>query len=198
MALPKRESLAEQSARLWHKGVLIDYAYFFGSSLDLDLPPKRKGRNRVTPEMLQIFRQLVEEAKGQRHTGRPLCKALGDLGEYFAAISFGIKLHDDPIAEGSDGKIGNDFVEVKTITPSNTRDIVRLNPSRNFSMVAVVKITADFQFGARLIKRRSLKMKPGSLFDLAWDDMLIDAGERTLELNRRFPIAKISPKPGSA
>ena len=115
-------------------------------------------------------------------------KVLGDLGEYFAAIMFGIKMHDNPITQGSDGKIGNELVEVKTITPAKARDVVRLNPARNFSMVAVVKITDDFQFGARLIKRKSLKKRVDEWIELAWDDMVAGAGEYTLEVNRNFPI----------
>lgn len=198
MTQPKLESIGDIHARLWHKGILIDYAYFFASDLDLTIPPPQKGRHRATPAMLEKFRELVEEAKGRRLTGRPLSRALGDLGEYFAAIMFGIKLHADPMAQGSDGFIGNDLVEIKTITPVKKRDRVTLNPAGDFDMIAVVKITADYQFGARLIHRRSLRIKQCRSIKLAWDDMLADAGERTLELNRRFPIVKAKPKPKPA
>lgn len=188
MNATKPESLADKEARLWNPGVLVDYAYLFKVDALLIIPKPRKGRHRATPEMMQTFKNLVEEARGKKLTGRPRDKALGDLGEYFAAIMFGIRLHDDPKAQGSDGKIGNELVEVKTITPNKSRDVVRLRSTRNFSMVAVVKITDDFQFGARLIKRKSLKKPVDEWIDLAWDDMVAGAGEYTLDANRHFPI----------
>ncbi len=40
----------------------------------------------------------------------------GDIGELFAAITHGVKLHKN-YAQGSDSRLGNDFIEVKTITP---------------------------------------------------------------------------------
>jgi hypothetical protein len=40
----------------------------------------------------------------------------GELGEFYAEIKFGIQRHR-PHVPGSDGKLGNDFVEVKTISP---------------------------------------------------------------------------------
>jgi hypothetical protein len=184
---PKPESLADKEARLWNPGVLFDYAYLYKVDAGPIVPRNRKGRHKATPTMLQTFKDLVDEARGKKLTGRPREKVLGDLGEYFAAIMFGIKLHDDPIAQGSDGRIGNELVEVKTITPSKTRNVVRLRSTRNFSMVAVVKITDDFQFGARLIKRKSLKKPVDEWIDLAWDDMVAGAGEYTLEVNRNFP-----------
>jgi hypothetical protein len=55
-------------------------------------------------------------------------------------------------------------------------------------MAAVVKITDDFQFGARLIKRKSLKKPVAEWIELAWDDMIEGAGEYTLDANRHFPI----------
>ncbi len=184
----KPESIADKEARLWNPGVLFDYAYLYKVDAGPIVPRPRKGRHKTTPKMLQTFNDLVEEAKGKKLSGRPRDKVLGDLGEYFAAIMFGIRLHDDPKAQGSDGKIGNELVEVKTITPGKTRDVVRLRSTRNFSMVAVVKITDDFQFGARLIKRKSLKKAVDEWIELAWDDMVAGAGEYTLEVNRNFPI----------
>lgn len=40
----------------------------------------------------------------------------GDIGELFGAITYGITLNK-AYAKGSDGRIGNDHVEIKTITP---------------------------------------------------------------------------------
>ena len=179
----------EMRERLWKPGPIIDFAYLYDVAGGPIVPRSRKGRHRATAEMVQTFKDLVEEAKGKKLTGRPRQKVLGDLGEYFAAVMFGIKLHA-PNTQGSDGKLGTEFVEVKTITPSKTRDVVRLNPARNFSMVAVVKITEDFQIGARLIKRTSLKECGNTWIELAWDEMITGAGESALEVHRNFPIRR--------
>ena len=79
--------------------------------------------------------------------------ALGELGEVYAAIKYGIKRHRTG-AEGSDGKIGNDYVEIKTITPDKKRDEVLVSPKGNFGILVVVKITKDLEFESR-IKRRA-------------------------------------------
>jgi len=50
---------------------------------------------------------------------------LGELGELFAEIMFALKRHG-PMTQGSDGKLGENFVEVKTVTPDKTNDRVRI------------------------------------------------------------------------
>ena len=50
-----------------------------------------------------------------RETGLHLA-VYGDIGELFGAITYGIKLNKT-YAQGADGRLGNDHVEVKTITP---------------------------------------------------------------------------------
>ena len=182
----KPKSIADKETELWKPGVLVDFAYLYDVDKGPIVPRPRKGRHKATPELLQRFKELVEEAKGKKLAGRPRDKVLGDLGEYFAAVMFGIKLHA-PNTQGSDGKIGNEYVEVKTITPAKARDTVTLKSTGNFSMVAVVKITDDFKFGARLIDRRFLKKGVGKRIKLSWDEMITGAGERALEVHRNFP-----------
>ena len=45
--------------------------------------------------------------------------------------------------------LGNDFVEVKTITPDKRGAGVRLKRAGNFGKLVVVKISDEFQFAAR-------------------------------------------------
>jgi hypothetical protein len=184
----KVKSLADVEVELWKKGVLIDYAYFFNSDIALTGPID--SRHKVDPKLLENFKDRLDEARGRKFTGRERHHALGELGEYFASIMFGIALHKDRYAEGSDGKFGNDFVEVKTITPGKKRDVAWFKRARNFSKIVVVKITSDFQFGARLADRSVLKNHPGKNVQLSWDEMIAGSGERMLEVHRNFPMVK--------
>ena len=121
--------------------------------------------------LVPIFEHLISVAE-QYHTatGRHL-QVYGDIGELFGAITYGIKPHRN-YACGSDGKLGNDFVEVKTITPFKKRDSVIVNPKGNFSKLLVVKINADFQISGRLIERSRIKRK-GRLWRVTWDELLV-------------------------
>lgn len=75
------------------------------------------------------------------------------------------------------------------------RDVVWFKRARNFSKIVVVKITRDFQFGARLADRSILKKHPGKKVQLSWDEMTEGCGESMLEAHRNFPI--IQPAPAS-
>ncbi len=79
-------------------------------------------------EVIRVFEQLLKAASlYKKRTGRYL-QICGELGELYAEIKFGLKRHR-PGAAGSDGRLGNDFVEVKTISPEKTKDkeIVKLS-----------------------------------------------------------------------
>ena len=105
--------------------------------------------------LVPVFESLIATAEEYYHlTGRHL-QVYGDIGELYGAITHGIKLHRN-YAKGSDGRLGNDFVEVKTITPFKSCDVVEINLERNFSKVLIVKINADFEVRGKLINRRAL------------------------------------------
>ena len=99
-------------------------------------------------------------------TGRHL-QVYGDIGEIWGVITHGIKLHRN-YAQGSDGRLGNHFVEVKTITPFKSNDIVALNLKRNFSKVLIVKINENFEVRGRLIDRKALPKTKGDRLLLDW------------------------------
>lgn len=119
-------------------------------------------------ELIPIFESLLATAQ-EYHllTGRHL-QVYGDIGELYGAITYGIALHRN-YAQGSDGKLGNDFVEVKTITPFKSNDIVCLNLKRNFSKVLVVKIGQDFEVSGKLVDRKALPKVKGDKLMLSWD-----------------------------
>lgn len=121
--------------------------------------------------LIPIFEQLIEVAEHHfRITGRHL-QVYGDIGELYGAITHGIRLHRN-YAQGSDGRIGNDFIEVKTITPFNKNDRVAINLSGNFNKLLVVKINEDFEISGRLINRADLPKSKGKNLVLRWQDIV--------------------------
>ena len=184
----KPQSIADKEAEARKDSVLLRHAYLYDSAKGRLLP---RDHRKVRPEILEVFGELVEAAaKYKRLTGRHL-PILGELGELFSEIMFGIKRHN-PMTRGSDGLLGNDFVEVKTITPDKRNDGVRLKRAGNFGKLVVVKISDDFQFAARMVDRRLLAKGRGKWATLSWDAMI--AGEPNQEMHRSFPIKKVAPK----
>lgn len=125
-------------------------------------------------DLVPIFQQLLLTAiKYFELTGRHL-QVYGDLGELYGAIVHGVKLHRN-YAIGSDGKIGNEFVEIKTITPFKSNDVIVLNMERNFSAVLIVKIDEDFEISSKLIKRKDLPKRAGKRLRLHWEQFADNA-----------------------
>jgi hypothetical protein len=126
--------------------------------------------------LVPVFQGLLNVAINYYDlTGKHL-QVYGDLGELYGVITHGIKLHRN-YAKGSDGKLGNDFVEVKTITPFKTNSLVTLNLERNFSKVLIVKIDEDFEISSKLIARKDLPKTNGKHLRLDWDQFV---GETTV------------------
>lgn len=118
--------------------------------------------------VISIFESLLGTAEDYYElTGKHL-QVYGDIGELYGVITHGLKLHRN-YAQGSDGKIGNDFVEVKTITPFKSNDRVTLNLKRNFSKVLIVKINRDFEVRGKLIDRKALPKVNGDRLFLDWE-----------------------------
>jgi hypothetical protein len=121
-------------------------------------------------ETIEVFYNLVEVAREYKEvTGRYL-PLFGELGELYAEMKYGIRRHQ-PRTRGSDGKLGNDFVEVKTISPEKRAPRIRIKRSGNFNKLVVVKITANFEFESRLIDRRDLSKSPGKFVSTSWSAM---------------------------
>jgi hypothetical protein len=122
------------------------------------------------PELAALFEDLVDVAR-EHHamTGRYL-QIWGELGELYATVKYGLKRHR-AMAPGSDGKLGNDFVEVKTISPEKGKDKVAVKRAGNFSKLLVVRISADFEFESRMIDRKALGKGDGKLAKVAWSTL---------------------------
>ncbi len=121
-------------------------------------------------DLVPVFQDLLQVAIDYHELTGSHLQVYGDLGELYGAITYGIKLHRN-YAQGSDGKLGNDFVEVKTITPFKSSDTVTINLERNFSKLLIVKIDADFEVSGKLVERKSLPKAKGKRLRLAWDQI---------------------------
>ena len=100
-------------------------------------------------------------------TGRHL-NVFGVLGELFGAVAFGIRLHRKENAQGSDGRLGNDHVEIKTIGPRNAADRVRVRLSGHFNKLLVVKVTKAFDITGRMVDRKALTTAKAGHAGIAW------------------------------
>lgn len=120
--------------------------------------------------VVSIFESLLATAREYNElTGRHL-QVYGDIGELYGAITHGLRLHRN-YAQGSDGRIGDDFVEVKTISPMRAGGVVALDLRRNFSKVLIVRINADFEIRGRLVDRKVLPRARGHRLLLDWDSL---------------------------
>jgi hypothetical protein len=122
-------------------------------------------------DLVPIFQDLLAVAQNYYELTGSHLQVYGDLGELYGAITHGLKLHRN-YAQGSDGKIGNHFVEVKTITPFKSNDTITLNLKRNFSKVLIVKIDSDFEVHGKLLDRKALPKVKGTSLKLSWADVV--------------------------
>ena len=116
-----RISMMDTSDGIWDDGEWISWDWINSQLADQEL----KAEYPQAPiEVIQIFEELVNSVQEYKAaTGRYL-QIWGELGELYAEIKFGLARHV-PGTQGSDGRLGNDWVEVKTISPEKGNDIVQ-------------------------------------------------------------------------
>ena len=120
--------------------------------------------------LIPIFEDLLSTAEHYHNVTGSHLQVYGDIGELFCAITHGMKLNRN-YAAGADGRLGNDHVEVKTITPFKNSDMVEVKASGNFSKLFVVKITAEFEIAGRLIDRKYLPPAKCGKIQVRWRDL---------------------------
>lgn len=122
---------------------------------------------QINSELMEIFENLVESALAYHElTGRYL-QIWGELGELYAEVKYGIKRHR-PHSQGSDGKLGNNFIEVKTISPEKNGEEVQVKRAGNFNKLLVVRISENFEFEGRLLDRKQLPKGEGAHARVSW------------------------------
>lgn len=121
--------------------------------------------------LIQIFEDMIEVAEQYYEiTGRYL-PIFGELGEILAEITFDIKRHK-PRAQGSDGRLDNDFIEIKTITPEKCVPKVSVNRKGHYNKLLVIKIDENFNFEARMLHRKDMpKGNGGKQASVSWNSM---------------------------
>ncbi|WP_298292512.1 hypothetical protein [uncultured Litoreibacter sp.] len=118
----------------------------------------------------RIVRDMVSAAKAYKlQHGRELF-VYGALGELFAVAKLGVVLHNDPCTEGSDGRLGKDFVEVKTISPFKNEPFVQVKRSGNWGKLVVVRVYEDFAVDCRVHARKKLPKGKGEFITVPWSD----------------------------
>ncbi len=161
------QELKDSSDGIWDDGEWISWDWI---NQQIHEQERRADFPAVSDDILEIFERLVDVAIEYKEvTGRYL-PLWGELGELYAEIKFGIRRHR-PMAQGSDGRLGNDFVEVKTISPEKRAEEVHVKRGGNFSKLLVVKISENFEFAARIIDRSALKKGGGKHASISWEAM---------------------------
>lgn len=149
---------------IWDDGEWVSWEEINGHLYDQE---RQAEFPKADLDVIRVFEDLVHAAYEYKNiTGRYL-QIWGELGELYAEIKFGLKRHR-PGTEGSDGKLGDDFVEVKTISPEKNTEIVQVKRAGNFNKLLIVKISHDFIFEARMIDRKTLKKGKGKHAETSW------------------------------
>ena len=160
------QPLRDYSDGIYDDGEWISWDWINGHIADQELRGEFPDANL---EVVKIFQELVSLAEAyKRETGRYL-QIWGELGELYAEIKFGVVRHR-PGTPGSDGRIGNDWVEVKTISPEKLSEVIQVKRAGNFNKLLVVKISEDFEFEARMIDRTLLRKGKGKHAKLQWGE----------------------------
>lgn len=161
------EIIEGSSDAVWDDGEWISWNWINQQIYEQELKERYPD---VEPELIHIFEELVDSAATYKEvTGRYL-PIFGELGELFAEITFGIKRHK-PRTQGSDGRLGNDFIEIKTITPEKKHHKVAVKRKGNFNKLLVVKINKEFEFEARMLDRKEMSKGNGKLATVSWSSM---------------------------
>lgn len=158
------QPIRDISEGIWDDGEWISWNWINGQLADQEL---QREYPKANLEVVRIFEDLVSCAAAYKDaTGRYL-QIWGELGELYAEIKFGLLRHR-PGTQGSDGRIGNDWIEVKTISPEKVRETTHVKRAGNFNKLLVVKISQDFEFDARLIDRKLLSNSRGKRAKVRW------------------------------
>jgi hypothetical protein len=155
---------------VWDDGEWIGWDEINLSLAEQELRAKYPHADITLVPYLEDLLELAE--RYHRDTGRHL-QVYGDIGELFGAVMYGIKLHRN-YAQGSDGRLGNDFVEVKAITPFKACDEVTVQLDRHFNKLLIVKVDENFEVSGRLLDRKELPAAKGKRLRVTWE--MLDDG----------------------
>lgn len=155
----------DSSYGIWDDGEWISWDWIDGQLHDQELQAEFP---EADLNIVKVFEDLIYSASEYYElTGRYL-QIWGELGELYGEIKYGIKRHLPGMA-GSDGRMGNDWVEIKTISPEKGKDKVVVKRAGNFNKLLVIKINQGFEFESRMIDRKKLGKGKGKNASYSWD-----------------------------
>ncbi len=155
------------SEGIWDDGDWISWEYIH--SLDPDFRSADFEAGEEEPDKKEYLDALVSLLRRYHDQYGRYLSFWGELGEMYAEVQYGLKLHP-PYTPGSDGRIGQDMIEVKTISPMKTEPVVHVKRKGNFNVLVVVKIDENLNFESRWVERRHLKDKTGKTATYHWED----------------------------
>lgn len=120
--------------------------------------------------LIPIFEQLLRTAEEYHKTTGIHLQVYGDIGELWGAITYGIKPHRN-YAQGSDGRLGDKFIEVKTISPCNKRNEVVVDMKGNFNKLLIVRVNEEFEIAHRQLERNLLPKNDGGRVRVKWSNL---------------------------
>ena len=123
---------------------------------------------RGQPKSPQLL-AMIDEARAHYRNTQERSPLLGEIGELYAEEQYGIVRHE-PHTQGSDGRLGNELVEIKTITPGKKEKMVKVKRAGNFQKLVLVRIWGNFRMEARLIDRRRLPKGDEPWAYIHWDE----------------------------
>jgi hypothetical protein len=130
--------------------------------------PEELPKHESSPEAWDQLMNLIRQAQAALEKGENIGNQIGEIGEVFAEAKFGIKRHRRH-AQGSDGKIGNNFVEVKTISPWKKKHQVQVKRAGHWNRLLVVRISKPWIFEAKLFARKQLRQgNDGMHLTVSW------------------------------
>jgi len=107
----------------------------------------------------------------------------GPIGEGYLAECFDVKLCSRH-TQGHDGRLGDELIEIKTITPHKRRAFVTVKRGGNFSVLAVVRITGESELAVRFLRRDQLPSGNGG-------KRIVVTWERLCRLGRKHPPTQL-------
>lgn len=155
---------SDSAEGIWDDGEWISWDWINEHLEERELMEQYPG---ASLEVIQAFEALVDAAI-QYHdaTGRHL-EIWGELGEVYAEVKHGLKRNRQH-APGSDGRIGNDHCEVKTISPRKSDSVVQVKRAGNFNKLIIVHIDGDYNFSSCVIDRKALGKGTGKYARAKW------------------------------
>lgn len=120
------------------------------------------------PAYIAAFQGLLRSARDFEAATTRHLEIYGSIGELYGAITHGIVLHRRN-AEGSDGQLGNNFVEIKTISPFKNWKVVKVRMDRHFNRLLAVRVMRDFLVQGVMVPRSHLPKHNDSEMLLEWE-----------------------------